>query len=148
MRTADPEDKNTERRRLRFGQLPGPYAIVRLPPDATIPKRVTKGNFISITRTADELSVVCPAANIPQDVDPGPRWICLKLEGPFPFSQTGVLLSFIEPLSNNGVPIYAISTYDTDYVLVQEEFVEAALNALRTAGHELWPRAEPSNIAD
>ena len=59
----------------------------------------------------------CPTVNLPAGVSiPLRRWICLKLEGPFPFSQTGVLLSFIEPLSRNGIPIFAISTYDTDYV--------------------------------
>jgi hypothetical protein len=148
MHTAKREAEGSKRHSLKFRQLFGPYAVVRLTSDAAVPAWATKCDFTSITRTAEELSIVCPAANVPQDVDPGPRWICLKLEGPFPFSQTGVLLSFIEPLSNNGVPIFAVSTYDTDYVLVQEEFVEAALNALRTAGHELWPRAEPSNIAD
>jgi uncharacterized protein len=126
--------------KLKFRQLPGLYTIVRLAPDAPIPGWATKGDFTSITRTAEELSIVCPADNIPKDVDPGPRWICFRLEGPFPFSQTGVLLSFIEPLSDNEVPIFAISTYDTDYVLVQEEFVGAALDALQAAGHELWPR--------
>ena len=122
---------------LKFRQLPGQYAIVRLAPSAAIPEWATKGEFTSITRTADELSVVCTTENIPTEIVPGPRWICLKLEGPFPFSQTGVLLSFIQPLSNNAIPIFAISTFDTDYVLVQEEFVGAAINALQTAGHEL-----------
>jgi hypothetical protein len=122
---------------LRFRQLSGSYAIVRLAPDAVIPDWATKGEFTSITRTADELSIVCPAANLPREVNSPERWICLKLEGPFPFSVTGVLLSFIEPLSNKGIPIFAISTYDTDYVLVQEEFVGAALQALDEAGHEL-----------
>jgi uncharacterized protein len=122
---------------LKFRQFPDPYTIVQLDPNAPIPDWATRGEFTSITRTTDELSIVCPAENIPNDVTPGPRWICLKLEGPFPFSQTGVLLSFIEPLSNNGVPIFAISTYDTDYVLVQEEFRDATLAALQSAGHEL-----------
>jgi|SRR5580658_1995904 hypothetical protein len=66
-----------------------------------------------------------------------PRWICLKLEGPFLFSQTGVLLSFIEPLSENAIPIFAISTFDTDYVLIPEEFAEASLIVLRDVGHVL-----------
>jgi hypothetical protein len=122
---------------LKFCQLPGLYAIVRLAPDAAIPGWATKGDFTSVTRTADELSIVCPAENIPNGVDPGPRWICLKLEGSFPFSQTGVLLSVIEPLSNNGVPIFAISTYDTDYVLVQEDRIRSVLDLLREAGHDL-----------
>jgi hypothetical protein len=99
-----------------------------------------KGGFSSVTRTGDELSIVCPADHIPKDIDPGLRWVCMKIEGPFAFSQTGVLLSFIEPLSSSGVPIFAISTYDTDYVLVQEEFAGAALNALQAAGHELSQR--------
>jgi hypothetical protein len=126
---------------LKFRQLPGSYAIVRLAPDATVPDWATQGDFNSITRTADELSIVCPAANLPADVHSPHRWICLKLEGPFPFSQTGVLLSFIEPLSNNAIPIFAISTYDTDYVLIPEEHARA-LDILREAGHELWPRDE------
>ena len=123
--------------KLKFCQLAGYYAIVRQPANAAVPEWAAHGDFASITRTADELSIVCPVANIPPDIDPGPRWICLKLEGPFPFSQTGVLLSFIEPLSINKIPIFAISTYDTDYVLVQEEFADITLQALDKAGHEL-----------
>ncbi|MGA7929904.1 MAG: ACT domain-containing protein [Candidatus Sulfotelmatobacter sp.] len=122
---------------LKFCQLPGLYAIVRLPPHAPVPAWATEGDFSSITRTADELSIVCAANNIPRDVDPGPRWLCLKLEGPFAFSQTGILLSFIEPLSSGGIPIFAISTYDVDYVLVQEQFAGVTLQTLHKAGHEL-----------
>jgi len=131
-----------DRLHLKFRLIPGPWAVVRLAPDAPVPAWATKGEFTSVTRTSDELSIVCPAENLPCEIDSGPRWICFKLEGPFPFSLTGVLLSFIEPLSSNGVPIFAISTYDTDYVLVQEEFAGAALQALDRAGHELWPRDE------
>lgn len=127
---------------LKFRWLPGLFAIVRLEPGASVPAWAADGEFTSITRTADELSIVCRTENLPPDVNSPHRWICLKLEGPFPFSQTGVLLSFIEPLSGNGVPIFAISTYDTDYVLIPEEYAGAALNALQQAGHELWPRDE------
>jgi len=124
-----------ERHQLRFRRLPGLYAIVRLAPDAPVPDWATKRDFTSITRTHDELSIVCPADNLPPDVPSPHRWICLTLEGPFPFSQTGVLLSFIAPLSNNGIPIFAISTYDTDYVLIQEEFARAAVTELQASGH-------------
>ena len=123
--------------KLKFRRLPGHYAIVRLAPEAPIPNWATKGDFTSVSRTADELSIVCPADNLPAELQSKHRWICYELEGPFPFSQTGVLLSFIEPLSDNGVPIFAISTYDTDYVLVQEEFAGVTLQALNEAGHEL-----------
>jgi uncharacterized protein len=123
--------------KLKFRQLRGLYAVVRLAADSGVPAWATKGDFTSITRTADELSVVCPTENVPQDIHSPHRWICFKLEGPFPFSQTGVLRSFIQPLSENGIPIFAISTYDTDYVLIQGEFGGAALDLLRAAEHEL-----------
>lgn len=133
----------TERQHLKFRWLAGgPYAIVRLAPDVMVPEWALKGKFISITRSSDELSVVCPLENLPRDLDIPHRWICLKLEGPFPLSQTGVLLSFIEPLSSKGIPIFAIATYDTDYVLIEEEWVGAALRELQNAGHELLPGEE------
>lgn len=126
-----------KRQSLQFRQLAAPYAIVRLKPDSQVPSWTRDGEFISVTRTADELSIVCPAANVPPNVHSPRRWISLKLEGPFPFSLTGILLSFLEPLSNNGIPIFAISTYDTDYVLIQEEYRERALYILQQAGHQL-----------
>jgi uncharacterized protein len=144
MTVANREDDQPRpnRHQLKFRWLSGPYAIVRIAPDAPVPDWATKGEFTSITRSADELSIVCPAANLPRDVDSPHHWICLKLEGPFPFSQTGVLLSFIEPLSNNDIPIFTIATYDTDYVLIQEEWAGTAISSLQAAGHERWPRDE------
>jgi len=127
----------TKRHQLKFLWLKGPYAIVRLAGDAAIPEWATKGDFTSISRTADELSIVCLRENLPREIHSAHRWQCFKLEGPFPFSQTGILLSFIEPLSSAGIPLFAVSTFDTDYVLIQDEFADAALGALERAGHEL-----------
>jgi hypothetical protein len=131
-----------KRHELKFRLLPGSYSIVRLAPDAPVPLWAIKGDFTSITRTADEVSIVCPTVNLPPDMHSAYCWICLKLEGPFVFSQTGVLLSFIEPLSRKDVPIFAISTYDTDYVLIQEEFAWA-IDVLVAAGHEQRPPVNP-----
>ena len=122
---------------LKFRRLPEHYAVLRMVPNAPVPAWAAKDGFVSITRTRDELSIVCPIENIPPDVDYAPRWICLKLEGPFAFSQTGVLLSFIEPLSSNRVPIFTLSTYDTDYVLIPQEHIDRALELLCEAGHQL-----------
>lgn len=124
-----------QRHRLKFRWLPGFYAIVRLSPDAPIPDWASRGEFASVTRTLEELSIVCPTDNLPPDVYSSHHWICLKLEGPFPFSQTGILLSFIEPLSDNGIPIFAIATYDTDYVLLPEDHMGNVMDILREAGH-------------
>jgi uncharacterized protein len=125
---------------LRFRWIHGNFAVCRLPADAPLPDWALHGAFTSITRTADELSVVCPQENVPDGVKSDNGWICFKLEGPFPFSQTGVLTSFIDPLAERGVPIFAIATFDTDYVLIKEEFWAMAWEALQEAGHELWPR--------
>jgi hypothetical protein len=140
MPVAHDEGKNPQppaHQQIKFRWLAGAYAIVRMDAQATVPDWATKGAFSSVTRTAHELSVVCPADNLPANLSSECHWICFKLEGPFPFSQTGVLLSFIGPLSNSGIPIFAISTYDTDYVLVQEEFMGVAQQALGSAGHAL-----------
>ena len=131
------KEPQPKQHQLKFRMMPGPFAIVRLDPDSPIPAWATNGEVSSITRTTDELSIVCPASNLPADVHSTLRWICFKLEGPFPFSLTGVLLSFIEPLSSNGIPIFAVSTFDTDYVFIQRESVESALAELQRAGHQL-----------
>ena len=90
--------------------------------------------FISITRTAEELSIVCPADQAPQNAKCESPWTCFKLEGPFPFSLTGVLASFLDPLAERGIPIFAVSTFDTDYILVKEEHAATALETLRLPG--------------
>lgn len=131
------QSRTLQRYHLKFRCLAGTYAILRSQPQAPIPDWATRGDFISITRTPDELSIVCPTESVPERLRLPQRWTCLKLEGPFPFSQTGILLSFIEPLSDNRIPIFALATYDTDYVLIQEEFAQRAMSILQQAGHEL-----------
>jgi hypothetical protein len=122
---------------LRFRRLPGQFAVARLAANSPIPAWALGGEFSSVTRTAEELSIVCGAENVSPGVAFQSGWICFKLEGPFPFSQTGILAAFINPLSHHGVPIFAISTFDTDYVLIQEPFLGVAEDRLRDAGHEL-----------
>ena len=122
---------------LKFSWLPGPFAICKLPSDAAIPEWALTGVFTSVSRTPDELSIVCPADNLPANVNSESHWACFKLKGPFAFSQVGILAAFINPLAQSGVPIFAISTYDTDYVLIQEEFMGMAQKALGEAGHQL-----------
>jgi len=91
-------------------------------------------------RTQDELSIVCAENLVPQQgegVLVERDWIALKLEGPFPFAMTGVLASFLRPLAEAEIPVFAISTFDTDYVLVKAESLKTALTALGAAGHQM-----------
>jgi uncharacterized protein len=92
--------------------------------------------FFCVARTADELSIVCEEDRVPDGVTSEKDWVALRLEGPFPFSMTGVLASFIQPLADAAIPIFAISTFDTDYVLIKRETLSAAILALGNAGHE------------
>lgn len=126
-------------RALRFSRLPGKFTVCRLPPDAQLPDWASSGLFGSVTRTVDELSIVCALDSVPNEHGPKDPWVCLKLEGPFPLSEVGILASFIAPLAEKGVPIFTIATYDTDYVLIGEEHAAVALQALQDAGHELLP---------
>ncbi len=121
---------------LKFRRLAGTFAVCRLPSNAPIPASIKADSFLSITRTADELSVVCDSDHAPDNAKCESPWTCFKLEGPFAFSLTGVLNSFLDPLARAGIPIFAVSTFDTDYVLVKEPSASAALKVLRDAGHE------------
>jgi len=121
-----------------FSLLPGQYALVRFPPAAPVPEwAFAPGGFASVTRTADELSIVCLAALVPAGVRSDSGWCCLKLKGPFAFDQVGILSSFAVPLAQTGVGIFAISTFDTDYILVKESQRELAIRALVSAGHTI-----------
>ena len=126
---------------LKYRVLLERLAVCRLASDARIPGWALEGGFFCVVRTLDELSMVCAEDICTEDriSDGAPverGWVALKLEGPFPFSMTGVLASFVEPLAAAQVPIFAISTFDTDYVLIKRTNLEQAVSALGAAGHE------------
>lgn len=115
--------------------LPEPLAIARLPAGADVPTWATRGSFISIIRTEHELSVVAPAAGVPSHAKAERGWRALHVVGTLDFALTGVLAAITAPLAEAEIPVFALSTYDTDYVLVREAMLETALDALRGAGH-------------
>jgi uncharacterized protein len=117
--------------------VPGEYAVCRLEPNTAVPDWAWTGEFVSVSRTAQELSVVCAADAAPEGVKLERGWACLKLLGPFDFALTGILASVLEPLRDAGIGIFAVSTFDTDYVLVKAAQLEASLGALEKAGHRV-----------
>lgn len=125
--------------RLRVEPLPGTFAVCRLAPDAAVPAWAAGGPFISVTRTADELSVVCPEPAVPEEVRAERGWRCLRVAGPLAFGLVGVLASLLEPLGRAGVSAFAVSTFDTDYLLVRADDLPRAVDALRAAGHVVCP---------
>ena len=125
---------------LTLSLLPGTFTICRLDPEANIPEWAKAGGFISVTRTSDELSIVCTGANVPEDVKADRGWRCFKVEGPLDLSLTGVLTSLANPLAEARINIFALSTFDTDYLLVKEDNVSRAAEALIRSGHRLTSR--------
>ena len=126
--------------RHRFTRIPGTWSVVRLPPDAPVPAwALSEPDFLSITRTPEELCIVASTARVPDGWRTEPGWSLIKLLGPFPFDAVGVLASVASPLAEAGVSILAISTFDTDYVLVRTAQAAAACEALIAAGHEYRP---------
>jgi hypothetical protein len=111
------------------------YAIVRLEPDADVPVWARNGHFWSITRSDSELSLVCPQDDVPTDASAERGWCALEVAGPLDFSLTGVVSSLVVPLAEEEIPIFVISTFETDYLLVREPDLHRAVEALTAAGH-------------
>jgi len=121
---------------IRFSILPDTYGLVRLPHGTPVPAwAFAAPGFSSVTCTDAEVSIACPDASVPADAQAERGWRVVKMHGPFAFDQVGILSSFITPLAERGVVIVAISTFDTDYVLVKATQLDQALDALRAAGH-------------
>jgi len=113
------------------------YAIVRLEPDSELPDWVRGGHFWSATRSESELSIVCCEEDVPTDASAERGWCALELAGPLDFSLTGVVAALVTPLADAAVPIFVISTFETDYLFVRERDLERSVDALAEAGHSV-----------
>lgn len=113
------------------------FGVCRLDKNELIPEWSKTSDFFSITRTSDELSIVCPQNNIPSDIKCENDWRILKVEGPLDFSLIGILSSISTILAQNKISIFAISTYDTDYILVKDKDIESAINVLSNENYEV-----------
>jgi hypothetical protein len=111
--------------------------LVRLEPNEALPAWAVSGEFFSVSRTADELSIVCAESQVPAGPLAERGWRALRVVGKLDFGLTGILASLAVPLAKAGVSIFALSTFDTDYVLVKGASLGAAASALRGAGHEI-----------
>jgi hypothetical protein len=124
-------------RRLDLEVLPEGFSICRLGPGDAVPDWATRGTLSSVTRTPRELSIVCADAEAPPGAASQRGWRALAVGGPLDFALTGILLSLAEPLAQAGVSIFAMSTHDTDLLLVPGPQLPAAVKALTGAGHRI-----------
>jgi uncharacterized protein len=124
-------------RNLELSLLPERFAIARLAADSPIPEWATQGPFFSVTRTGDELSIVTELSRVPVGVQSQPGWRVLKVHGPFVLSEIGVLAALAAPLAEAKISLFAVSTFETDYLLVASETLSATIAALERAGHTI-----------
>jgi uncharacterized protein len=124
-------------KKLSLSLLPHTYAVCQFHPDKHIPYWALLGDFVSLTRTPEELSIVCQQDNVPDDIEAERGWCCVQVQGAFDFSAAGVHASLAVPLAKADISVLAIATYATDYLLIKEEDVDRALLVLEQAGHSI-----------
>lgn len=125
------------RHKLKLIQLPDIFVVCRLDKDAPVPAWATSAEWFSITRTTDELSIVCRQSIVPDGVRCERGWQCLRVAGTMEFSMVGVVASLVTPLAEAGISVFVVSTFDTDYLFVKEDVLASALEVLRSAGHHV-----------
>jgi len=121
--------------RLTLSILPEGFAICKLRVEEEVPYWVLSSGFFSVTRTPEELSIVCFESNIPMELKSVRGWRCIKVLGRLDLTLVGILASLASALASAGVSVFAVSTYDTDYLLVRKEDLAKAVSALRKSGH-------------
>lgn len=118
--------------------MPGTYAICRTGPGEGLRDWLQRaGDLLSVTLTRDEVSIVCPSGAVPEGANCDRGWVALKVEGPLPLQMTGVLSALLVPLSEADVPVFAVSTFDTDYILIKRDDLPVARRELEQFGHRI-----------
>jgi hypothetical protein len=122
---------------LTLVALEGTFAVSRVPAASPIPPWANESTFASITRARGELSIVCDQERVPPGVTCEQGWRCFEVAGPLDFELVGVLASLVGPLATAGVPVFVISTFSTDYLLIKSANLDRTLETLRGAGHAI-----------
>ena len=120
-------------------------AVVRLGPGADLPSWAASGSLFSVTATADETSVVCGQAGVPRKARQEGPFKAFAVEGPLDFGLAGVLSTLLSPLAESEIPVFTISTFDTDWILVPAEQAERAAEEWRRSGHAVRSAHEPTD---
>jgi hypothetical protein len=123
--------------KLTLSLLPDEYAVFKLEPGRDIPEWITHNAFWSVTKTQNELSIVCPQDQVPEDVKAESGWRILEVEGPLDFSMTGVLSYLTKPLADSQTSVFVLSTYLTDYLLIKSKDIKTVIEVLRAQGHKI-----------
>ena len=124
-------------KKLSLKILPERMAVCRLDPAAAIPDWIAEIGFYSIIRTEEELTIVCPETHIAPGISSEAGWRCFRVQGLLDFSEIGIIFSLTRPLAENGISVFVISTFNTDYLMVKDKDLAKAIDALTAEGHEI-----------
>lgn len=125
-------------KKLSLKILPDRMAVCRFEPTASLPDWIDVSGFCSITRSEEELTIVCCEALVAPGTTCESGWRCFRVQGELDFFEIGIILSIIQPLAKSGVSVFVMSTFDTDYFLVKEKDLPKAIDALTAAGHRVF----------
>jgi hypothetical protein len=124
-------------KKLSLNILPERMAVCRFEPSALLPEGLDGSEFYSVTRTKEELTVVCREDSLVPGTVCENGWRCIRVQGVLDFSEIGIMFSITRPLAEAGISVFVISTYDTDYFLVKEKQLPEAIDALTASGHQI-----------
>ena len=113
------------------------FNIHRLASDSSLPESISKCDFYSLSKTADELSLVCPEYFAVKSEKHSPDWKCLKVAGPLDFKLTGIIAGITDVLAKERISVFVISTFDTDYILIKKQNLTNAVSELERAGYQI-----------
>jgi uncharacterized protein len=122
-------------RHLNLQEVAGTYGLARLAADAPVPVWFNGPGFAALVRASDETTVVCEQDRIPEGITSDLYWRCFRSLGPIAFDATGIVLSIIAPLSQQGIGVFVVCTYDGEHVLVSQKDWDRSQTALVAAGH-------------
>jgi uncharacterized protein len=122
---------------VKLERLAGTYSVCRVGPSSPIPDWADGAGFVSISRSTEELSIVCLAERAPSGIRQDAGWTCYRFVGPFAFDETGIVSSVIGPLSDAGIGIFVVSTFDGDHMLIKETDIARAEAIFLGSGHAL-----------
>jgi hypothetical protein len=120
---------------MKLSILPGIFSVCRLNPDEEEPDWSIGGAFRSVTRTAAELSIICPSDMVPEEIEQEHGWRGIEVEGPLAFELIGILAGLLQPLADVQIPVFVVSTYQTDYLFIKVQHLAEAIQVLENAGH-------------
>lgn len=124
-------------RKLSLKLLPDRMTVCRFDPAAAVPDWIDPSGFYAVIRTDEELTIICAEAIVARGTTREAGWRCFKVRGPLDFSEIGIIFSLTQPLTQNRVPVFVISTFDTDYFMVKERDLAKTIEVLTSAGHRM-----------